>query len=71
MPLIYPITESQASQLKGQEFAPDSFFNTTQDGSGKWFISPEEWEPADKVQWPFLVGIVPVEYVEPVDTEPQ
>jgi hypothetical protein len=71
MPLIYPITESQANQLKGQGFAPDSFFNPTQDGSGKWFISPEEWEPADKVQWPFLVGIVPVEYVEPVDIDPQ
>jgi hypothetical protein len=71
MPLIYPITESQANQLKGQEFAPDSFFNPTQDGSGKWFISPEEWGPANKVQWPFLFGIVPVEYVEPVSTDPQ
>lgn len=70
MPLIYPITESQANQLKGQEFAADSFFHPTQDGSGQWFISPEEWEIADKSRWSFLIGIVPVEYVEPVNPNP-
>ena len=70
-PMIYQITEDQAAQLRWQQFAPDSFFNPTQDGSGKWFISPEEWDPADKLQWTFLVGIVPVEYVEPVETDPQ
>ena len=71
MPQIYPVTQVQANQLDGQEFSPDSFFHPTQDGSSQWFISPEEWLLANKTLWPFLIGIIPIEYVEPINPNPK
>jgi len=71
MPAVYPISQVQAASLRGQLYAPDSYFNPIQDGSGQWFISPEEWELTDKTLWPFLIEILAVEYVEPINPNPK
>lgn len=36
------LTENQKQLLVGNEFAPSSFYNPTQDKNGYWFISIEE-----------------------------
>jgi hypothetical protein len=61
--VVYPVTEAQAAQLRGQQFAPDSFFNPIQDAVGVWFISAEEWNQADKTVWPFLTVLGSEEFV--------
>ena len=39
---VIEITEEQALELKGKEFAKDSHFNPIQDAKDKWVISEEE-----------------------------
>lgn len=36
------LTQEQAKQLKGIEFAPDNYFNPIKDADGNWIISLEE-----------------------------
>ena len=36
------LTEDQKNQLEGQQWAPNCYFNPTQDADGNWFISIEE-----------------------------
>lgn len=40
--MFYEITESEANEIKGKEFAPDSHFNPVQDAFGRWGVSEEE-----------------------------
>ena len=42
MTQVAKITEQQAQELIGQEFAPDSFFHPIQDADGYWVVSVEE-----------------------------
>jgi len=48
--MVAQLTQEQAEQLQGVEFAPDSFFNPIQDANGNYIISLEEVEQCD-IQW--------------------
>lgn len=39
---VAKITQQQADELIGQEFAPDSFYKPIQDANGNWVVSVEE-----------------------------
>jgi len=39
----YKITEEEANELRGTEFAPSSYYNPVQDINGDWFIFEEEY----------------------------
>jgi hypothetical protein len=47
---VAQLTPQQAQQLKGIEFAPDSYFNPIQDADGNWIISIEEVEQTS-IEW--------------------
>jgi hypothetical protein len=59
MTTIIPLTESQANELQGQLFAPDSYFNPTFN-NGQWFISIEE-QAACEIEW--------IKQIEPIEIE--
>lgn len=48
--MIVQLTQEQAEQLKGVEFAQDNFFNPIQDLNDNWVISIEEQEQCS-IQW--------------------
>lgn len=39
---VAKITQQQAQELTGVEFAPDSFYKPIQDADGNWVVSMEE-----------------------------
>ena len=39
---VHLLTQEQAEQLNGQQYATDSYFNPIQDADGNWIISIEE-----------------------------
>ena len=39
---VHLLTQEQAEQLNGHQYAPDSYFNPIQDADGNWIISIEE-----------------------------
>lgn len=44
------LTQEQAEQVKGVEFAPDNYFNPIKDADGNWIISLEEVEQSS-IDW--------------------
>ena len=44
------LTPEQAEQLKGQLYAPDSYFNPIQDADDNWIISTQEQEQCS-IDW--------------------
>jgi len=51
--IVHKLTTTQKGKLVGKQYAPDSFFNPTQDADGFWFISVEEVEQCtvEAFQW--------------------
>jgi hypothetical protein len=44
------LTEEQAEQLRGQQYANDCYFNPIQDKNGQWVISIEEMNQCT-IEW--------------------
>ena len=61
----YKLTPEQADELRGNEFAPDSFFNPVQDINGDWFIFDPEQELASRIEYPWMDNLIKVEFVPP------
>ena len=40
--IVAKITQAQAEELTGVQFAPDNYFNPIQDKNGNWIISLQE-----------------------------
>jgi len=47
---VAKLTQQQADELKGKEYAKDSVFNPIQDANDNWVISIEEVEACD-IEW--------------------
>lgn len=58
---VYLLTEEQAFELGGQQFAPDSYFNPIQDADDNWIISVEEVEQCinEDFMWVKLLPTIP------------
>jgi len=61
----YKLTPEQADTLRGKEFEPDNFFNPVQDINGDWFIFEVEYELASRTEYPWMDGLVKVEFIAP------
>ena len=48
--IVVLLTPEQAEQLKGQLYAPDSYFNPIQDADDNWIISTQEQEQCS-IDW--------------------
>ena len=48
--IVALLTDEQAEQLKGQLYAPDSYFNPIQDADDNWIISTQEQEQCS-IDW--------------------
>ena len=48
--IVALLTQEQAEQLKGQLYAPDSYFNPIQDADDNWIISTQEQEQC-LIEW--------------------
>lgn len=61
----YKLTPKQADELRGKEFAPDSYFNPVQDINGDWFIFDPEHDLASRAEYPWMGGLIKVEFIAP------
>ena len=48
--IVVLLTIEQAEQLKGQLYAPDSYFNPIQDANDNWIISIQEQDQCS-IDW--------------------
>ena len=48
--IVVLLTPEQAEQLKGQLYAPDSYFNPIQDADNNWIISTQEQDQCS-IDW--------------------
>ena len=48
--IVVLLTPEQAEQLKGQLYAPDSYFNPIQDADDNWIISTQEQDQCS-IDW--------------------
>jgi len=62
---VHLLTQEQAEQLNGQQYAPDSYFNPIQDAGGNWIISIEEVSQSN-IEW---VKQTPLIDFEPINNE--
>lgn len=62
---VHLLTQEQAEQLNGQQYATDSYFNPIQDADGNWIISIEEVEQCI-IEW---VKQTPLIDFEPINNE--
>jgi hypothetical protein len=60
---VAKLTQEQAEQLQGVEFAPDIYFNPIQDKHGNFIISLEEVQQCD-IEW---VKSLPIIEFEPIE----
>ena len=64
----FKLTETQANLLRGNEFAPNQYFNPVQDINGDWFIFEGEVNGHITVEEFFWVrDLEPSEYVPPIN----
>lgn len=59
---VHALTSEQKDLLIGQQFAPDSFFNPTQDGNGVWFVSIEEVNKCTNELFMWVKNLPKIEY---------
>ena len=48
--IVALLTPEQAEELKGQLYAPDSYFNPIQDANDNWIISTQEQDQCS-IDW--------------------
>lgn len=63
------LTTSQAEQIKGKEYAPDSLFNPIQDKNDNWVISEQEMNCCNVEEFIWVKDLLLIEY-EPKPTPP-
>ena len=61
--IVALLTLQQAEQLKGQLYAPDSYFDPIQDNSDNWIISIEEIENNVNPNFEWLVDLPLIIYM--------
>lgn len=65
---VRKLTEEQKNQLEGQTYDGICFFNPTLDADGNWFISNEEIQFCNKVEFAWINDLPEIEH-NPVATE--
>lgn len=60
--MIAILTIEQKNLLVGQQYSPDSYFNTIQDLNDNWVISQEEIEQNTNVSFVWLNTLILTEY---------
>jgi hypothetical protein len=58
--IVVLLTPEQAEQLKGQLYAPDSYFNPIQDIDDNWIISTQEQDQCS-IDW--VKDLLLIEYI--------
>jgi len=56
------LTLQQKEEIQGQEFAPDSYFNSIQDEEDNWVISIEEMEQCVNPEFIWVKDLPLIEY---------
>lgn len=56
------ITATKAKELKGKEFAKDSYFNPILDANNKWVISTEEIAQITNEEFAFLKDLPTIDF---------
>jgi hypothetical protein len=67
--IVAQLTPEQAEQLKGIEFAPDSYFNPIQDANDNWIISIEEIENNENPAFEWLLDLEMIIFVPKENTD--
>lgn len=65
---VYKLTETQKDQLIGQTWDGVQYFNPTQDADGNWFISVEEVNGCEKLEFQWVKNCELIAY-NPIVTE--
>lgn len=63
------LTLEQKEEIQGQEFAPDSYFNSIQDEDDNWIISIEEIENCVNPEYIWVKNLPLIDY-KPKPSEP-
>lgn len=63
------LTLEQKEEIQGQEFAPDSYFNSIQDEDDNWIISIEEIENCVNPEYLWVKELPLIDY-KPKPSEP-
>jgi len=66
MTQVRQLTVGQKNSLVGQEFMTGALFNPTQDADGNWFISNEEVEQCNKVEFSWVKSLPQINYKPPI-----
>lgn len=66
----YKLTNKQADSLKGQWYAPDSYFNPVKDINGVYFIFSEEVNQCINPDFMWVKDLPEAEYVPPPTPPP-
>lgn len=66
----YKLTNKQADSLKGQWYAPDSYFNPVKDINGVYFIFSEEVNQCVNPDFMWVKDLSEAEYVPPPTPPP-
>ncbi len=66
----YKLTNTQAEELKGQEFAPDQYFNPVTDINGIYFIFDGEVNGCTSEDFMWVKELPETEYVAPIIETP-
>ena len=67
----YKLTTQQTDDLKGQWYAPDSYFNPVKDINGKYFIFSEEVNQCVNPDFMWVKDLPEAEYVPPIVKMPK
>ncbi len=65
---VRQLTTEQKDLLIGQMWNNGSYFNPTQDANGNWFISNEEVNGCEKLEFAWVKELAEIDY-NPVVTE--
>ena len=60
------LTEQQAQEVIGAQFAPDSFFNPIEDIDGNWVISTEEIDGCDNQAFVWVKTLPLIDWIPPI-----
>jgi len=56
---VYKLTTEQKNLLTGQKWDGEQYFNPTLDADGNWFISIEEVNGCNSIEWIKTLPLIP------------
>jgi len=56
---VYKLTQEQKDLLTGQKWDGETFFNPILDADGNWFISIEEVNGCNSIEWIKTLPLIP------------